>query len=253
LLLAKGKLYRQQLIDAMLAKKPRLAVLITDCCNSRSDGYNFVAAAPYVNEPKSVTPLFSSLMIEPKGLVDINSSSPGQSSFFTPLDHDPPGSIFSFELAKWAEQHKNRKVSWNEMVHDVSLQVHTAFKAYYPKGAQIAKGVPVQTEQSVYAITYPGQPEKEGPRTGFVVRDFPGRGVVITEIAAKTPATQVFDAKSKKFVSLQAQQVVTSINGNAVTNVDTLVKLIKESPQIMRIGIRDGKTGVHEYLLRMRY
>ncbi|MCU0715238.1 MAG: caspase family protein [Pirellula sp.] len=254
--LAKGKLYRKDVLAAMQARQPRLAVLLSDCCNSRSDGYQMVAAAPRVDEPKTVTPLFQSLMLESKGIVDINSSSPGESSFFTPLKSEGmglEGSIFTSEIAKWAAAHKNRRVSWYEMVHDVSLQVHTAFKDYYPKGAAVAKGQPSQLQQNVYATTFPGMPDKTGTRAGIVARDFAGRGVVILEVAAKSPATQVYDVKAKRFVSLKPQQVVTSIQGVSVTNVESLLKLIADAPQIMRIGIRDTQSGDHEFLLRKRY
>ncbi|XZE34963.1 hypothetical protein SH501x_000441 [Pirellulaceae bacterium SH501] len=254
--LAKGKLYRKDLLAAMQSRHPRLAVLLTDCCNSRSDGYQMVAAAPRVIEPKTATPLFQSLMLDPKGVVDVNSSAPGESSFFTPLNAEAmglEGSIFTSEIAKWATTHKNRRVSWYEMVHDVSLQVHTAFKDYYPKGATIAKGQPSQMQQNVYASDFPGMPEKSGTRAGIVARDFAGRGVVILEVTTKSPAAQVYDLKTKKFVSLKPQQVVTSIEGTTVGNVELLLKLIADAPQIMRIGIRDAQSGDHEYLLRKRY
>jgi hypothetical protein len=255
-LLAKGKLYRKDVLTAMQKRHPRLAVLLTDCCNSRSDGYQMVAAAPRLVEPKTVTPLFQSLMLDPTGVVDINSSAPGESSFFTPLDTEGlglQGSIFTSELAKWATAHKNRKVSWYEMIHDVSLQVHTAFKDYYPEGASIAKGLPSQLQQNVYAIDFPGMPEKSGTRAGIVAREFAGRGLVILEVSPKSPATQVYDVKTKKFLSLKPQQVVTSIQGIAVSDVESLSKLIADAPQIMRIGIRDAQSGSHEFLLRKRY
>jgi len=111
----------------------------------------------------------------------------------------------------------------------------------------------VQNQQTVYAIRYPGMPEKEGPRTGIAARDFEGQGAVITAILPGSPATQVYDISSKQFISLQAQQVLISANGKSISKFDDLIKIVSESPQIMRIGIRDANRGDFECLLRMRY
>jgi DNA-binding protein len=150
-------------------------------------------------------------------------------------------------------EHQKQRSSWEALVHSLSIQVHTAFKAYYPKGAQIAKGQSVQNQQTVYAIAYPGKPKNEGPRTGLVARDFEGLGAIIIDIVDGSPATQVYDIKTKTFLSLRAQQVLISANGKTIEKADDWQKIVNDSPQIIRIGVRDAKTGDHEYLMRLRY
>jgi hypothetical protein len=256
LALAQGKLYRQTILERLTRKAARLVVVITDCCNSRSDGEVFAAPAPFYEEPQQPTPLFRSLFLEPRGLVDINSSSPGESAFFV-AEKEPgfsaSGSIFTVELGRWVDRQRLRPSTWDDLVRGVSLQVHHAFLASYPKGAQLAKGQAMQYQQTVYPITYPGMPVKSGPRTGFVVRDDQGQGAIITRVAADSPAGQVYEIQTKAFAALRPQQLIVSVNGKKIHGVASLLEALKLSPQIVRLGIVDPSSGKHEYLLRMRY
>jgi hypothetical protein len=256
--LARGKLYRKTLLNALAAKRPQLSVLISDCCNTRSDGYLYAAPNIRTVPPRNPTPLFRSLFLEPQGTVDITSSSPGESAFFAPIDVDNfelgfPGSIFTQEWTEWADANHNQRRTWDDMVRGVSLKVHAAFREYYPKGASIAKGAPIQTQQTVYPIRYPGMPESQGPKTGLVVRDFPGKGAVITDITKGSPASQVFVIRQDKFTSLRPQQVITAINGHATPDTESVKKAIDTSPQIMRLTIRDPNQGTLDILLRKKY
>lgn len=256
LALAQGHLYRKDLLDALSAKKAGLTALITDCCNTRSDGYLFVSPYIHVDRPPAPSPLFRTLFFETKGIVDINSSSPSESSFFAPITEGSPdafGSIFTLAWSRWNGQEKSRARSWDEMVRAVGLMVHKSFHDYYPKGASIAKGAPIQTQQSIFPFAYPGMPDSEGPRTGITLRDFPGRGSVIIEVTAGSPATQVYLVRKERFVSLQPQQVVVAINGKPIPDTKTAVQEIQASPQIMRITLRDAKQGTFDALLRMKY
>lgn len=254
--LAKGKLQRRKVIEALEAKGGRLAVLLSDCCNTRSDGYLY--AAPYIpfENPRTPTPLFRSLFLEPKGRVDINSSAPGESAFFIPLKEEEGPfslSIFTAELTEWVDQNRNRPASWDKLISSVGLRVQAAFAEHYPRGASLAKGGLLQNRQTVFALDYPGKPEAKGPRTGFTIRDFPGRGAVVIELAADSPATRVYQIEQKKFVSLQAQQVIFSVNGKETPDTKSVVEAIAAAPQISKLGIRDSRGGSYEVLIRMRY
>ncbi|MFN7449198.1 MAG: hypothetical protein ACK56W_15515 [Pirellula sp.] len=256
LAMANGKLHRKKVLDAMLRKGPRLAVLITDCCNLRSDGQMFFAPFFQVDRPSSPTPLFRSLFLEPKGIVDVNSSAPGEGAFFAPSGDDigsKRGSIFTIGLTAWVEKNQSQRRIWDELVRGVSLHVHASFHDYYPKGIQASKGDQVQTQQNVFPIQYPGMPENKGPRTGFLIRDFPGKGAVITKVEANSPASQVFLVDKEVFASLSPQQVIISINGKPVETTEQVVKAIAQSPQIARLRIREAIKGEFDVLIRMRY
>jgi hypothetical protein len=254
--LAAGKLYRKDLLSALAAKRARMIALITDCCNTRSDGYLYASPYVEVTSPPVPTPLFRRLFLETSGVVDITSSSPGESAFFAPYQEDPPGSpgsIFTTQLVDWISRERQNKRSWDELVRGVSLRVHQAFRDYYPKGATIAKGSPIQTEQNVFPFQYPEMPAKEGPRTGLVVRDFPGRGAVIIDVAQGSPSTQAFLIQQDRFISLRAQQVIVSVNGKSTSNTAAVADAIRKSDQISRLSIRDPTQGTFDVLVRMRY
>jgi hypothetical protein len=258
--LAQGKLYRQELLNRLQAKGCRLVAMITDCCNTRSDGYTYMAPYFEIPDRSAPTPLFQKLFFDTQGVIDINSSSPAESAFFAPyLDNEstgPPGSagsIFTLAWIDWVNAEKQKARNWEDMVRAVSLKVHKSFRDYYPKGASIAKGAPIQTDQNVYPYTYPGKPANEGPRTGVIVRDFTGRGSVITEVSPGSPATQVYLVRKDQFVSLHPQQVVVAINGKPTPDTKTVVQEVNASPQIMRMTIRDAKQGTFDVLLRMKY
>lgn len=254
--LANGKLYRKDLLAALAAKQARMVALITDCCNTRSDGYLYASPYVEVTSPRVPTPLFKRLFLDSRGIVDITSSSPGESAFFAPYQEDPPGSpgsIFTTAWVNWIDQEKHNSRSWDELIRGVSLRVHQAFRDFYPKGATVAKGAPIQTDQNVYPFQYPGMPKSEGPRTGLVVRDFPGRGAVITDVAQESPASQAFLIRQDRFVSLRPQQVIVSVNGKATSSTGAVADAIRQSPQILRLSVRDPMQGTFEVLIRMRY
>lgn len=253
--LAGGKLYREDLKREMLSRKARLTVLISDCCNVRSDGMSYIAPAPLLKRPSLVSPAFASLLLKPQGLVDLNGSSPGESSFFTPEDRQGgglPGSLFTKALVEYLRTHQKHSPKWNDLLVDVGNKVHIAFRAGYPQGASIAKGNVVQHDQTVYAIAYPEMPEKQGPRTGVKVRDQEGTGAWIFEVDPQSPAARVYDLTSRKYVSLQPGQLITVANGHRVTGAADLATLVKASPQILRFSASDSR-GEREYLMRLRY
>lgn len=253
--IAGGKLYRDDLKREMQRRKPRLAILISDCCNVRSDGKAYMAPAPEIKEPSIPTPIITALFLEPRGVVDLNGSSPGESSFFVPeakLQQDLPGSIFTKAFTKYVREHRKTRPTWNDLLLEVGTNVHLAFRTGYPQGAKIAKGSAVQHDQTVYAIEYPNMPEKQGPRTGFKIRDENGRGAMIFAVDAASPAAKVYDLTTKKYVSLRPGQLIVSANGKPITSASDLSAVVVASPQILRFTIEDGRSKT-EYLMRLRY
>lgn len=253
--LAGGKLYREQVRGLLTSKQPRLTVLLTDCCNSRSDGRKEIAGAPFNEPPKSYSPLFTTLFVRPTGVVDVNSSAPGQSAFFLPNtdgNFDKFGSIFTTTLTEWAEKNQRRTASWDDLLREVSLKVHATFHAAYPKGAKGAKGNEVQSDQDVFAPEYPGMPNERGLRAGIYVVDNDGQSVRINGWDPNSPAAASYNVKGGTYTAVPVGGVITAINGRGVSNTAAFQQAVTNSPQIMRLTIvRGGITG--DYLIRLRY
>jgi len=205
--------------------------------------------------PAETGPLFQSLFFAPSGWVDLNGSSPGEAAFFT-ADFEQrgelPGSLFTKRLAIYWDENRKKTGSWDDLVRQVSIGVMADFREQYPQGASIGKGIPVQSNQNVYATQYPGMPPNQGPRSGLTIRDRQEGGVLITTVVEKSPASNVFQIAKKKYTTLRPQQVILTCNAQDVQNAAHFVKLVESSPQIMRLGVLEGNR-TSEYLVRLRY
>lgn len=71
------RIYFQTITRRLLDTTPRLAVVINDSCSVTSTG-PLVRPAPFEDIPERITPQFRSLFFESTGLVQIDSSSPGE-------------------------------------------------------------------------------------------------------------------------------------------------------------------------------
>ena len=252
---AGGRLYRDELRRLMQEKGARLNVIITDCCNQRADGEEFSYPSMDTRSPPTVTPLFQSLFFQPSGIVDINGSSPGEAAFFVPLDDESGAShcsLFTSQIESFIYRYRQHSCSWAHFLRSVSLNVHLAFRAGYPSGAFGGKGGRFQSDQSVYAYEYPGMPAKQGPRTGFVVRDQHNQGAMITSVRAGFPASQVYDLSARRYGTLHPGELIVEGNNVPVGTVAEIVELVKNSPQVMRLKIRNQR-GDREVLMRLRY
>ena len=253
--LAQGKLYRDDIRKAMESKGCKLNVLITDCCNTRGDGESFFFPAPMLEPPQRISPLFESLFFASKGWVDINSSAPGEAAFFTANYEETgelPGSLFTKRLSQFWDEQRKRGANWDQLVRWVSIGVMADFHSQYPNGASVAKGQPAQQEQNVFAIDYPGMPTNQGPRTGLMVRDAPGGGALISSVATGSPASLVYNLTMQRTHALTPKSTITFCNGEAVQNAAQFVQLAQQSPQIMRLRIRQ-QNAEFEALMRLRY
>jgi len=75
-----NRLYRKTILKRMARKNPRLAVLITDSCSLHVPAGMGPGPAARMIPPQRMTPLFESLFIRSRGVVDINSSTEGEES-----------------------------------------------------------------------------------------------------------------------------------------------------------------------------
>ena len=109
-------MYRSEILSALQKKGASLTVLITDSCNIFHDysGHGAVAGEP-LPAVKQATPLISSLFLNCKGVVNINSSSPGEKSYCSSL----AGSVFTINLYNSKFFNENKSMTWSKFLDDV--------------------------------------------------------------------------------------------------------------------------------------
>ncbi|MBN1590720.1 MAG: caspase family protein [Pirellulales bacterium] len=73
-------LHRKTILERMARKRPRLAVLLTDSCNLQIPSGMAPGPSARLIPPARISPLFETLFIRSRGVVDINSSSEGEVS-----------------------------------------------------------------------------------------------------------------------------------------------------------------------------
>ncbi len=95
-------------------------------------------------------------------------------------------------------------------------------------------------------------PAKQGPRTGFTVRDHRNQGVMVIQVRAGFPASQVYDLSARRYVSLQPGELIVAANNIPIRTVAEIVDVTRASPQVMRLKIRNQR-GEREVLMRLRY
>lgn len=260
--MAGGKLYRDEVIAAAKEHGTRLVVLLSDCCNSRDDGRAETAPRAGHFERDDYSPLFQSLFVDPKGVVDVNACGPSESAFFLPppkQDGDEMGSLFTTAMTRWAKEKNEDRSSWDELLGDVGVQVHLMFREAYPEGIAAAKGAAVQRDQNVFARSYPGMPSNKGVRLGIAVREsVDGAGPEIAAVVEGSPATKAYDIDNESYLSLSLAKGkrIAAMNGRPIASPKEFEDAVKASPQIMRLTIAGDdpteRTG-RDFLVRLSY
>lgn len=168
-----GALFRNELRDAMQAKRPRLCVLLTGCCSSYvpanrippTRGPQNFNIAPVDSGPSWES--ISNLFLQARGLVDITATSPGTvalsglltDSMIETLDY-PRRDI---------DLNRNGFLTWQEFLATVRLRTNSKYVSIRPHSQY--EIVRRQEYQLPYAFALPGEgspprtpPERQPPR-----------------------------------------------------------------------------------------
>ena len=127
-------LRRADILDALKEKSPRLIVFITDSCHVLAS-FPGHPEAPGAGAPSDVPPLFASLFFNCSGVLDINSSRPGQPSVAC-----SSGGIFTIYFLQCLRKNITESWSWRTLLSEVDNTV---------------KNLPNEYEQRVYAWSIP--------------------------------------------------------------------------------------------------
>ena len=122
----KELLIRSDLRGLMQSKRARLAIMITDTCNSYLDKTELKGANPAEWET------LRCLFLVPRGLVDVNSVTEGESAygnekggFFTAAFLDTLGDKFAT-----LDRDGDKFLHWHEIIPDVQKRVQTRYAGY---------------------------------------------------------------------------------------------------------------------------
>ncbi|MDR0338302.1 MAG: PDZ domain-containing protein [Planctomycetaceae bacterium] len=243
--LSLGNVYRSELLKHIVQKSPRLSILLTDCCNVQVDSVARERQSEITVFPQEISPLFKSLFIYCKGVVDITSSKLGEYSFCDNKKVGNRGSCFTYPLVDLMKVNKdNAQMDWNQLITELSTKVDEAFKELYPNG-HTPSG---QMSQTIVAADYPGKnlpsppavtdssDEKKSYRFGVRAAQHQGGGMRMLEIISDSPAERS---------GLEVGDVILEINGKTINTEQDYSDAVDASGkkmQVKLINIRDGKT-----------
>lgn len=129
-----GVLMRDRLRNDMAARRPRLSVILTDCCSSLVKPG---PPAPGMGAPPGnpeISPLLRSLLLQHRGTVDVTSSSFGEASWGS----QGTGGLFTAALTQalgsWEirpfDKDKDGLASWTEVFEQVRQRTQAAFRDF---------------------------------------------------------------------------------------------------------------------------
>jgi len=159
---SKEELYRSEIRSALLARKPRLCVLVSDCCDptvampapveekpvedqpnedkpeeNDSNEQNGIAQKGIVLENATETiPLFFSLFFTSRGVIDLNSTTYGQAS----CANENGAGCFTEMFTGLLDVNRNKILSWQRMFPYIREGTLLAFTRSYPNGVNIGEG-----------------------------------------------------------------------------------------------------------------
>jgi hypothetical protein len=253
LILPNGEaLYRTDVISAIQAKQPHLAVVITDSCNDWSNASTPQSFTAYYQPPTKETPndtslLFSELFLKPQGLVDINGASAGEAAVI-----GDNGSLFTFVLCRVLETYAAQRMSWCDFLRIVRSNVHEGFKLVHPDGVHNERTQRYYDRQTVKIWSLPW--DKRGLRLGLTTQENWGDGVRVVQAWPGYPASRLRDGTSIGIYALQPNDIVLTVNGQNIRSGRDFTSAVITSPQNMQMAVRDGRTGyIRQFEATLRY
>jgi hypothetical protein len=238
-------LLRKQVLEALAAKKAGLTVVLTDCCSSVAP----VLAGPLeanVQPARELSPVMRCLFFQHRGLVDITAADKGTFAWFD----GKVGGMFTHALSHrllrkpLAELDTNKDgfLTWAEFAEQLRDETNRVFverKQTWSNRDEID-----QASQYAWIFTVPepgGQPTAirpavrpvQGYRLGVRVMTAP-RGVKIVAVVDGSPAAKL---------GLEKDDVILSVNGMPVRNIEEYARFLDASPMgKARLVILDART-----------
>ena len=254
----KSDLYRNDVLDRIIAKNPRLTVMLSDCCNMPAPPKIALStrSARWVSRsPSSISPLFNTLFIKVKGVVDVTSSQLGE---YSCVNKKTGGSFFTEALVDLLNTDKdNDGLIWKEFVDKLSSNVQNAFSVVYPNGLKTSKASePPQHKQTVFVYRLPGMSAtrlygkeddesstplpppppapRQGPRFGVRAIAEKSGGLRVTELISDSPGEKA---------GFDIGDVLMEINGKPINTEQEYSDAVDESPKQMQLKMKNVRNG----------
>lgn len=218
------QILRSEIEAALIAKEPRVAVSITDCCaaGARFRGKDFTTE-PEVKVPATISPLFHHLLFARCGLISITSSKPGEVSL---TRGDGNGSLFTYPLTQYLQRNASRTLGWETLVEEVAGTVKEDFTA-------ITKGKGIDTNRD-------GRPDQWTQTVHpFVLT--PALGMWVEKQGAELLVTGVIPLSPAYHAGIEKNDAVLEINGSPLGSEQEYSDAVDRSPQIMSLKLRDHR------------
>lgn len=228
-------LLRTELLRELAIKKARLVVLVSDSCASyevvnRPKAFNQpreLIDPASIPRPKVASACMRSLFLVPRGVVDLNSSKPGEISS---TRGDGSGAIFTYRFAMFLRQFGDRSLSWPQCVAMVDEVCQKDFRTIWPEpeGCIIsdARGVRKQKVQTVKVF------KTVGLAFGAQAR-FTGDGIQIVQVLDGSPAAEA---------GIVIGDLILGINGRKVESQQAYLEAIDRSPKQMELELKSSNS-----------
>jgi len=231
---ARRALYRSEVRKAIQQLQPRLTVLLTDTCSV------YVERPPAVMAPapaEETSPLFQALFLEPRGLVDISATRPGEEA-----RGDTNGGYFSTVLRMSLFMHSHERITWAQVLEEVNAEVP---KQYFD--AQ-------QTAYALSALPGAGVPADnatggaQGWRFGVVAVVTPRSqslgGVEVTQVYPNSPGMRLrMSGENGSYRLVPGRDVITHVNGQPVPTYEQYHLAVRNSPTRIVLRVHDLSEG----------
>lgn len=261
---SKSPIYRADLLAAMERKGPRLRALISDSCNTYlpTGKIDRAYAAPSFRPAERLSPLFVKLFFGYQGLLDVNSSSkdqpalciPGLGGLFSmtlslPYTDEMLDGLFGTEIQKGSRLGNTIKAinftpglffsatdqsrSWDEVLNYCQNQFDTTYLPVYQS---------LNVTQKISRISMPAEtsvPPGIGSGGGGGGGEWGGGG---PQSGRFPPGT---------VVTLQAGDIILSVNGQAILQLTDYWNSVKTSGSEMHFTLQSAHDG-NVYHLKTR-
>jgi hypothetical protein len=247
------KLYRKDVLAALRKRGPDFYVLISDCCNTPAHFWPLPKMAPPVYRSPA---LFRKLFFSAKGWIDFTGAKKNQYGLYNTAD----GGLFTRALAFTMAEKAQQSIWWDEFFYLVRTRTAEMYSqeirervtmpdgidrmlpgwhSYRDPNGKMAFRQLTQTPWSfstIWSFRHRRQIDVNLAQDGFYTRfgaDVDNK-LRLQNLAQNSPAMNN---------GLEEGDVVTAINGNAITSPSDYEDAVDFSSRNLKLDIRDIRTG----------